>query len=242
MDIDILRSCSFSLIPSKRRNEQTLSHPRAAMHHGCTSSSSGMHDDAKICSAVERDSGPHIPRLFFASHRVIAVTTTNRRGYPAPTQSSHGIPVSQSSPFHSSKPFKPYHPLIILFPHTFPSSPFSSPSFPVSVDTDPFRSNHPPLLSSPSNSHGVTGPGLPNGPSLGLAGERDILSCAARAAASTMSRWYWRRRRRVSCVCGGGDSGDSAVEERELDEGGEEVVMSGELPVDGCEVGGEGLR
>ena len=94
-------------------------------------------------------------------------------------------------------------------------------------------SNHPP--SPPSNSHGVTGPGLPSGPKRGLAGdcERARGSCAARAAASTISRWYWRRRARVfaSVAREGVDEVVTDEEEEEV-----EVVEVAAVLVDGAEV------
>lgn len=180
----------------------------------------------------------------------------HRRGHTAPTQPSHAVSQSPNPiPPRSSETVKSFSPTNNFPSHPLPhASPFSSPSFlspppfpaVVVVSAELFLSNHPPPLPSPSNSHGVTGPGLPSGPSLGLAGEREILSCAARAAASTISRWYWRRRRRVSAACAGGDSGDCVV--GGLDADGGEVVMMGELAAEeglavaGCEVGISGLR
>lgn len=93
-------------------------------------------------------------------------------------------------------------------------------------------SNHPP--SPPSNSHGVTGPGLPNGPKRGLTGdcERARGNCAARAAASTISRWYWRRRARVfASVAREGEADEVVTEEEE-----KEVVEVAAVLVDGAEV------
>lgn len=54
-----------------------------------------------------------------------------------------------------------------------------------------------------------------------------MLSCAARAAASTISRWYWSSSLRVSAACAGGDSGDCVVGGLDA-EGGDDVVMMGE--------------
>ena len=211
-----------------------------------------MHDTADVsCSAgsAVRPATAYPPPLHRVSPRH---NRGQRRGHTSLTQPSHAVSQSPNPiPSRSSETIK-------AFPSTnhFPPSrtPLLLPLFPLSPSFRRSRSIRgaislqptpptPPPLPSPSNSHGVTGPGLPSGPSLGLAGEREILSCAARAAASTISRWYCSSRRRVSAACAGGDSGDCVV--GGLDAEGGEVVMMGELAAEavaGCEVGVSGFR